>query len=287
MPPRRRRAALLAFALSCAASARASAANVLAVLSSDSGHYRQAYEGFQEAWGSSVPVVVLGAAVPPGPRDAIVAFGSRAALSEETQGPLLVTCLAPGAPAKRRGELIRVDLLPSEPVLAAALKKLLPRLAVLRVLWSSDFESADVADLTAAAKERGFRVISERIDDPEDLPARVRAFSGRADALWLMPDPALVNARNFQTLREYASASRTPFLAPTEGLAEKGATATLAVSFRDVGRAGAEALKARLGGGPPPGHAHSDRLVVTLNASAAREVGMDRSAALGVDRTIP
>jgi hypothetical protein len=260
---------------------------VLAVLSSDSGHYRQAYEGFQEAWGSSVPVVMLGDPLPSGPRDAVVAFGSRAVMLEIPERQMLVTCLALGAHPTRRGELLRVDLLPSAPRLAASLKKLLPHLAVLRVLWSSDFEKDEVADLAAAAKERGFAVVSERIEDPDDLPARVRAFSGRSDALWLMPDPALVNAQNFKTLREYAAASRVPFLAPTEGLAEKGATATLAVSFRDIGRAAALALKARLLGGAAQGHVHADRIVVSVSASAARAVGMDLTAAGGVDRILP
>ena len=75
---RRASAPLLAavLALACAATARASL--VLAVLSSDSGHYHEAYEGFQEAWGSSVPYVLAGDVFPLGPLDAIVAFGSRA-----------------------------------------------------------------------------------------------------------------------------------------------------------------------------------------------------------------
>ena len=283
IPPKAR---YLAAALALAWAGPARASGVLAVLSSDSAHYRQAYEGFQEAWGSSVPAVMAGS-VPPGERDAIVAFGSRAAQSLEAQSPLLVTCLAPGAVPGRAGATIRVSLLPPETVLADRLKALLPRLQKVRVLWTSEFERGEVSELSAAAKERGFLVISERIENPEDLPARLRGFSERADALWLMPDPALVNAQNFKTLREYAKAARVPFLAPTEGLAERGATATVAVSFRDIGRAAAAALKARLQGVAGPDHVHPDRVVVTVNASEARDVGMDLSAAGGVDRTIP
>jgi ABC-type uncharacterized transport system substrate-binding protein len=279
------KAPLLAAALALAGAAGARAAEVLAVLSSDSSHYRQAYEGFQEAWGSPVPAQIAGS-VSSARVDAVVAFGSRAAVSEEAESPLLVTCLAPGAALERRGTLIRVSLVPSADALAERLKKLLPGLAVLRVLWTSEYERDDVLELAAAARRRGFKVISERVENPDALPERVRAFSGRADALWLTPDPVLVNARNFAILREYAKAARVPFLAPTEGLAEKGATATLAVSFRDVGRAAAEALKARLAGGSVPERVHPDRVVVTLNAAAAREIGLDPAKAGGVDRTL-
>lgn len=282
----RTKARVLAVVLAFAGAAGARAADVLAVLSSDSSHYRQAYEGFREAWGSPVPAAMAGS-VPPRRVDAIVAFGSRAAMSEEASSPILVTCLAPGAAPKREGAVLRVSLVPSGDALAGRLKQLLPRLQTLRVLWTSDYERRNVSDLTAAARTRGFAVISERIENPEDLPARVRGFTDRADALWLLPDPALVNAQNFKTLREYAKAARIPFLAPTEGLAEKGATATVAVSFRDVGRAAAEALKGRLAGAPIPDRVHSDRVVVTVNASAAREIGLELGPNSGVDRTIP
>jgi hypothetical protein len=287
MSGRPSRRLILAFALACAPPARAAAASVLAVLSSDSDHYRQAYEGFQEEWGSSVPFILAGGAVRGTAPDALVAFGSRAALKDWPSSTLLVTCLAPGVrPKHHHGEVLRVVLLPSPPQLVDAFKKLLPSLQSLRVLWSSETQSEDVADLADAARAKGLFVVSERIEDPRDLPARVRAFGGRADALWLMPDPTLVNAENFATLREYSAAARVPFLAPSEGLAEQGATATLAVSFRDLGRQAAAALKARLRGETVGEYVHSDRIVVTVNEAAARETGVDLSAATGVDRTI-
>jgi hypothetical protein len=261
---------------------------VLAVLSSDSGHYRQAYEGFQEEWGSSVPYALSDAGMPSSRPDAIVAFGSRAALADWPAATLLETCLAPGARAQRRGgELLRVAMLPAPGPLLDRIQRLLPGIKSLRVLWSSDFENEDAAELAAAARTRGLVVYAEKIDDPAELPQRLRRFAGKADALWLMPDPALVNALNFATLREYAAAARVPFLAPTEGLAEKGATATVAASFRDMGRAAAAALKTRLRGGAAPGLVHPETLVVTVNATAAKEVGFSMQSAGGVDRTIP
>ncbi len=276
----------LVLALLSGGAARASALDVTAVLSSDSGHYRQAYEGFQEEWGSSVTAVV-GDENPGGAPDAIAAFGSRAALRDWPPGAILVTCLSPGARPTRRGELLRVELLPVPALLIARLRKLLPGLKVLRVLWSSNYEESEVQELAAAGGTQGVEVLSERVADPARLPERLRSLSKPADALWLMPDPALVNAENFATLKEYSTASRVPFLAPTEGLAEKGATATLAAPFRDVGRAAAAALRARLRGEKSRGPARPDRLIVTVNAAAAKEIGLDLTKSEGVDRILP
>lgn len=277
----------LTAALLPAAAAPAAARDVLAVLSSDSDHYRQAYEGFQEEWGSSVPYVLLGRGDDPAPdADAVVAFGSRAAIREWPGSVLLETCLAPGARPARK-DALDVLLLPEAPALVARMRRLLPGLKVLRVLWSSDLEDAEVGELSDAAAAQGVKVISERVENPARLPEKVRSFAGSADALWLMPDPALVNAKNFAALREYAAAARVPFLAPTEGLAEKGATATLAAPFRDVGRAAAAALKARRRGETVRSPCHPSRIVVTVNESAAKAVGFDLKAASGVDRVIP
>lgn len=257
------------------------------MLSSDSLHYRQAYEGFQAEWGSTVPFILAGseeAAVQE--LDAVVAFGSRAALREWPASVVLETCLALGARPARR-DVLRVGLLPEPAALIARMKKLLPRLSVLRVLWSSDFEREEVDALSAAAEEQGVQVLSEHLEEPDRLPARVRRFEGRADALWLMPDPALVNPENFAILREYSAAARTPLLAPTEGLAEKGAAATVAVSFADIGRAAAAALKTRLRGGPSDPLPRPSRIVVTVSAAAARASGLDVKSAQGVDQVIP
>ncbi len=259
----------------------------MAVLSSDSAHYRQAFEGFQEEWGSSVPFIMADGSAPDEAPDAIVAFGSRAAGREWPEAALLEICLAPGLRSPRRERLLRVAMMPEPSALVAGLRKLLPRLKTVRVLWSSDTEDEDVGELSDAAAARGIVVVSERVVNPAALPGSLRAFTGRADALWLMPDPALVNAQNFATLREYAAAARVPFFAPTQGLTEKGATATLAVSFHDIGRAAAAALKSRLRGGPEIGHAHSDRIVITVSEAAARATGLDLAAARGVDRRIP
>lgn len=261
----------------------ARAGRVLAVLSSDSPHYRRAFDGFQSAWGSSVPFVVLGRDRVPEPPGAVVAFGSRAALRRWPAGTRLVACLAPGA---RPEAAARIDLLPEPVLLMTRMKELLPDLRVLRVLWSSDAESDSVGEFVRAAARQGLAARSEQILRPEELPERLRSLRGRADAVWLMPDPALVNARDFAILREYAAAARVPFLAPTEGLARLGATATLAAPFREAGRAAAEALRAQERGEPLRRRLHPAGLRVEVNAAEAARVGLDMRRAKGVDEVI-
>lgn len=263
------RAALLILALA----GRAAAAAPAAVMSSDSGHYRQALEGFVEVWGSSVPVVAAGAPVPADAR-AFVAFGGKAASRAWPEDAVVVACLAPGVSDLESDGMTRVSLLPDPAVLVARARALIPNLKVLRVVWSSESSRADAEALARVAAERGVSVRLVRAAPPSHLPARLRELTDKADALWLMPDPALVNEESFAVLREYAAAKKLPFLAPTEGLAERGATATIAVTFRDMGRAAAASLRARLEGRVEPEAVRAGRVTVTVNEKAALAAGL-------------
>ncbi|MBI2387205.1 MAG: hypothetical protein HYV14_14530 [Elusimicrobia bacterium] len=265
--------ALLLAAPAGAAPAGGSSAAPVAVLSSDSAHYRQALEGFAEAWGSTVTVVSADER-PSAQASAFVAIGSKAAARRWPRDAVVVACLAPSVGAGRGGALSSVSLLPEPAVLVSRLRALAPKLRVLRVFWSSEASRDDVEALAAAGEGQGLVVLSERIDPPSLLPERLRGLDGPTDGLWLMPDPALVNEQSFATVREYAAARKIPFFGPTEGLAERGASATVAVTFHEMGRAAARALRARLEGRSESETVHAGRVTVTVNAAAARAAGL-------------
>jgi ABC-type uncharacterized transport system substrate-binding protein len=119
------------------------------------------------------------------------------------------------------------------------------------------------------------QILAEKVQGPGDLPDHLRHLVGeRADALWLPPDPLLVNAQNFTALKEFSWANDVPFYAPNDGLVEKGAVASVSSSFREIGRAAAlAALAARSG---PVGHkeVHPEKSETTVNLSAATQSGL-------------
>lgn len=266
------RAALTLMAGIAAGSAVA-AAQPVAVLSSDSAHYRQALEGFTEAWGSTVTVVGAGESPAPGAR-AFAAFGGKAAARSWPRGAVVVACLAPSIIDDPGDAVTRVSLLPDPGALIAQLRALVPGLWILRVFWSEEPSRVDAEALIAAGERQGLAVLSERVAPASRLPDHLRALTGKADALWLMPDPALVTEENFAILREYAAAVKVPLFAPTHGLAERGAAATIAATYRDMGRAAALALRARLAGGAAPDVVFPERVSVRANGPEARAAGL-------------
>ncbi|MCR4296153.1 MAG: hypothetical protein NUW21_11515 [Elusimicrobia bacterium] len=255
-----------------------SAEGPAAVMSSDSPHYRQALAGFLEAWGSSVPVVAPGRSLPP-EAWAFAAIGSKAAARRWPRDAVVVACLAPSVVSDPDDAVTRVSLLPAPEALVARMRALVPNLWVLRIFWSSESSRVDTEALVWAGERQGLVVLSERVTPASRLPGYLRSLRGKADALWLMPDPALVTEENFAILREYAAAREIPLLAPTEGLAERGATATIAASYRAMGRAAALSLRARLAGRTEPEIVYPRGATVTANGPAARAVGLKLESA--------
>lgn len=273
-----KRLRLAAFAALAALSPAAGPACAVAetpviVLSSESEHYRKALEGFVEEWGSTVAVAGASEALPVHAW-AFAAIGGKAASRRWPSGSVVVACLSPSAPSDPDDDITRVSLLADPGIVVDRLRTLAPGLKVLRVLWSSESSREDAEALNRAAAAHGIVVLSERVDPPGSLPEKIRAFEARPDALWLMPDPALVTAENFAILREYSAAAKVPFFAPTEGLAERGATATISASFRDMGRAAAAALRDRLAARPAAEVIYVPRVSVTVNASAPGAAGL-------------
>lgn len=270
------RTSLLALLLS--ASARAAAPpEVLAVLSSDSPYYREAYEGFVEAFGEPVPAVSLdangGPGFGPGLRLAAV-FGSAAARVRYPEHVRVVACLAPGAEDPRpEGEMIRVALVPPPERLLDALRGLQPGLIRLAVLWRSPRGGEYAAALARAGGAAGVEVLGRRVS-ADGIPGALRELGGREQALWIPPDPALVTPANFAVLVEYSRANKKPFYAPTAALVAEGAAAAAAVSFRESGRAAGRAAREALVGRPGPAVVYPEKVELVVHPEAARLFGL-------------
>lgn len=271
---------ILVICLCLATGATGSAQEVMAVISSDLKPYLEAFEGFGEAFGRPVPFVNLekeGLRVGPGVH-VVVAFGGKAALEHYPDQATLVYCMAPGIrlrPADRKGPLVRVQMLPRPGSALVKLKEIQPGLRRLEVLWTSDGIEDYLQEMQQVSPSLGVEVLVERLNGPDDLPDRLRALvGGRVDALWLSPDPLLVNSQSFSILREFSWSNDIPFYAPTAGLVEKGAVASVSTSFREIGRTAAMAVQRALAGTLSQGEVYPERSEVIVNMTAAANAGL-------------
>lgn len=271
----------LLIALSVAAPAAAACAQeVVAVLGSDLRPYRETLASVQAAFGRDIPVLPMGAEVP-GSVKVVLAFGAKAATQPYPSRVTLIYAIAPGlivSPKTHPGPSIKIMMDPEPGALLGRLHAIQPRLKKLAVLWTSPGRAATAERLVQMGAARGIVVFAERLDDAGDLPDRLRALKGKADAIWLPPDPLLISVGNFEILKHYSYDNDVPLYAPTAGLVEQGATAGVSVTYEEMGRTMAAAAKAALRGDAPAAELPSEKVHVSISRAAAAEAGLEISA---------
>ncbi len=266
----------------------------VAVLSSDLGPYREALEGFREAFGQTIPSYNLSEdklKLSPETR-IVVAFGGKAALFPYPEPVTLVYCMAPGTelnPGNRRGSSVGIGMLPRASIIFPKLKEIQTNLKRLAVFWSSEFMGHYVESMRQAAVPMEIEIVSQRLKGPDELPERLRSLFQSIDAVWLMPDPLLINSQSFNVFKEFSWSNKVPFYAPTAGLVEQGATASISASFREIGRAAASAARQVLSGKPLEDAIYPEKMEIILNLKAANNAGMliGPEALKGLDKVIP
>lgn len=277
-----------------AASGIGSAQDVVAVLSSDLGPYREAFEGFQETFGQTVPSFRLSedkVKLSSGTR-IVVTFGGKAALSSYPESVALVYCMAPGIepnPGNRRVYSVGIGMLPRANLILPKLKEIQPALKRLAVFWSSAYMEHYIEEMRQASVPMNIEIVSLRLKSPDELPERLRSIYKEIDAVWLMPDPLLINSQSFTVLKDFSWSNKIPFYAPTSGLVEQGATASISASFREIGRAAASAARQVLAGKSGADMGYPEKMEIVLNLKAADNTGLRIPPELlkSFDRVVP
>jgi ABC-type uncharacterized transport system substrate-binding protein len=278
-------------AAAMAATGPVSAQEVVAVLASDQRAQRETFESFQAAFGKAVPLLPLGEA-PPAAVKVVLAFGGKAALQDYPRRAAVVYAIAPGALVERGargGPAVKVMMEPEPAALLAALTSLQPGLKRLAVPWTSAPRAAGVRRLIKIGAARGVELYARRLEDEEALPRWLRGLEGKVDAIWLPPDPLLINAKTFAVLKHYSYDNDVPLYVPTEGLAEQGATAAVSVSYGEMGLMMAEAARSVLADRAVPAELYASRVRVCVNRSAAEAAALHvlPEALKAADRVLP
>ncbi|MDD2805843.1 MAG: hypothetical protein PHV33_09830 [Elusimicrobiales bacterium] len=241
---------------------------VAAVLSRSSGHYMEAFRAFSKAYNGTIDVYDLSKGEAPSEAAVVVAFGGRAATYDRyPRTAALVYCMAPGV--DRQGGR-RVDMVPEASAALKAMLALQPGLKRLALLWSSQVYAGYAGLAKEAGRGAGVELVLSPVESGDKLPAVLRRLTGAADAIWLLPDPALVTEENFTMLRDFSRGGRLPLYVPTEGLARSGGTAAIYAGFGDMGRAAAEAVSGAAAGPV----VYPDKASVYVNREEAARLGL-------------
>ncbi|OGR44626.1 MAG: hypothetical protein A2X35_04780 [Elusimicrobia bacterium GWA2_61_42] len=224
------------------------AAEVAAIIPSNTGPYAEAYAGFRAAMQGPFELYDLSKPGVTAPEEAryAVAFGAKAAALQYPPGTHMVYALTP-VTGRGRG-WHEISMAPAPGPALAAFKGLQPELKRLAVFWTAYPGETYITRLRKAGEAAGIEIISSRLKNPDSFPERLRRLMGQMDAFWLMPDPALITQSSVMVLASFSCANSIPFYAPTYALVTSGATASFAPDFGEAGAAAARAAMALYNG---------------------------------------
>lgn len=259
---------------------------VAAVVSPPPGPYQAAFASFRREVGLDVRGLDISAASRASGAKVVVAFGGKAAFQTYSDSTVLIACLAPGRANTIRhgGPVVYVSMRPSPAKLLSEMKRLQPGLRRLAVLTRGSETPSYAAALKAAAPA-GVEITVAGDGVTEDIPSALRALvSPKPDAVWLAPDPKLVTPESFQAIVQFSWDNDVPFYAPTRGLAQAGASASVYVSPEEIGRVAADLARRALAGETLPRIVYPEKTSIVVNVGSARKAGLRADpAALGPD----
>ena len=254
---------------------RADAEPVIAIFSSETGPYREALAGLKQELGESVPTFILSQGEPkiPSSTRVVITFGAKAALRSYSDQITLIYAMAPGVVIQTQ-DAVKICMEPAASTLLANLKRIQPNLKRLGILWQSPRFKEYVDELRKVAGPLGIQVESVSPKDSSDIPDYLRKLYGRIDAIWIPPDPLLLNATSLPVFMEFSRSNRVPLFVPTGGLVEQGATASVGPTFREMGRLAGVAARKASEGLSPESKLYTTNVEIVINKTVATQVGL-------------
>jgi putative ABC transport system substrate-binding protein len=254
------------------------------VLSSDIGPYREALRGFKDAYrghasewvlDDDADAVKVAGEVASSDCSAVVAMGSRAfkhlRLRVANRPIIFAMTLSPSVAGIAGREITGVYLEPSPHDTLAALKKVLPRAAMVGVLYSS---ASDVfmAEAQRVAGTLGLKLNAAAVRSVGDMARQAPNLVAHSDVVWMIPDPVTASQVAFQTILEYSLKHGVPVFALSQKNVSTGALAALTTDYFENGKQ-AGALASRVVRGTPassiaPEFAKTSGLTINLKAAS-------------------
>jgi putative tryptophan/tyrosine transport system substrate-binding protein len=131
------------------------------------------------------------------------------------------------------------------------MRRLLPQVRRIGVLYSSDENARLVARAREVARGLGLEIVARRVANPAEIPGALSALSGSADALWGISDDVVLTAETAKAMLLASLRSRIPFVGLSSQWARAGAVYALERDYADLGAQTADLAARMLDGGTP------------------------------------
>lgn len=247
----------LSIALICTLPALVLGYDVLVVQDQQSGTYDTILKGFRSGAGLKERRIILQDAadndivriVREDRPSLVLAMGGRA-MSEVRrlrQVPIISVFSYSLQQSSLPANLVRISMLPPLQRYVELFRALgIRRIGTVLSPGSAEF----AAEAAEALRQSGLRLIVRSAERPEEMASQLDALKGSVDAVWLLPDPVLVNSASIEVVATFSMQQRLPFISFSEAHLRRGAVAAFALDLHSLGNQAATTAKRVIAGDP-------------------------------------
>jgi len=153
------------------------------------------------------------------------------------------------------------------------------------VLYNSGNSAEIVEQAGQAARSLGMELVSEEIKGSGDVSAALAKLNSRIDALWIIPDNAVLNRSAHNLMVDFTIRNRIPFFTLTPKLVKAGGLLSLSPDYASIGRQAALLAGKITEGKIKPSQipiSAPEGIKIAINLTTSKKIGVQCDIALEV-----
>ena len=172
--------------------------------------------------------------------DAVFAVGVKAALAARKYLPestpvVYAIVLNPDKHGLDKGNTTGVLMDVALDTELKTIKGLVPNIRKLGALYNPKRSGDAIDNARRIAQQVGFELVTARVESSSDTVYALKSFAAGVDAMWLIPDPTVVNRESIQSILEYSFENRIPVFAFHKKFVQAGVLLSLSPSYEKMG----------------------------------------------------
>jgi putative ABC transport system substrate-binding protein len=180
---------------------------------------------------------------------------------------------------------ISLDVSPKEQL--GYFAKVKPSLKRVGTIYNPSASDNVIEEADAFARMSGFELVRKRAQNTKETLVAIRELEDEPlDAFLMILDPVVANDASFKVLLNFSLKKRIPLIVPAEPFVKAGALLSVGADYGKIGDQAWDIAKRILQGEVKPsdvGIRHPDAVVVAVNNTIARTLGLEVPRTLKVD----
>ena len=206
-------------------------------------------------------------------------LATQTVLAESGEVPVIASLTGHLDNLRKRGNLTGVGLEFSLETQFEIMRRIVPDLATVGVLFSPK-ENREMVDLARSiAKKLGMTLVPKPIEAPREIPDALDSLANNVDLLWGVTDQGVLSPQTAETILLFSFRNTIPFAGLSASWVKAGSLYALERDYGDIGSQCGEVAVKVLNNQPPRTIpvAYPRKVLYTVNLKTARHMKMELS----------